>query len=240
MNDSDFPRLLSLSNPPVNTQTVPLGRISGPDLELRFEHGLGAGEHDVPRQPDSPEDGEPELELDVHRIMEGRLVGLFESAREFGKETLQVRLEIRPSAEPAFVAGLFVFPFLSRSTLAKSPGYARRYQRMLNLMASNDTSDAMALIQEFIEEKRLEHTVICQVIVPCEELFCVRDAQTGLVVQGHGDEKFRTVLHLVRFEKVVTTRLRNDGGGALFPYRQEQGDWQITDIDDLLGGNLLL
>jgi hypothetical protein len=220
--------------------TVPFDRIAANDSEVRFHHALGAGGDDPPLQNDQEEEAPV---LDVDKIMEGQLVGLFEAAREFGKDTLQVRLEIKASTEPAYVVSLFAFPFLSRRDLANSPGHAPRYLRMLNLMASNDTSEALAIIQEFMGEfqrnRVAEHTVICQVRIPCEEVFCVRDATTGHVVQGHGDEKFRTVFHLVRFEQVVTTHLINNGRG-LFPFRREQGNWKITDIDDLLGGNLLL
>lgn len=230
--------------------TVPFDRIVGDTnnlLDIRFDTGAdtlpreqnGDGnDGDIPKQEvqDVPK-------LDVHNVMEGQLVELFESARQFGKDTLQVRLEVRRSSLPASIVCLSVLPFLSRAKLNHHLGYKRRYQRMLNLMANDDVSDALAIVQEFMGEfqqrKVTEHTVICQVLIPCEEVFCVRDSSTGQIVQGNADEKFRTVYHLVRFEQVVTTHLINDGKG-FFPFRMEQGNWLITDIDDLLGGNLLL
>jgi hypothetical protein len=93
------------------------------------------------------------------------------------------------------------------------------------------------MLEEFRKSKVMESTVICQVLIHCDEIFCVKDAETGRLLQGHADEKFRRVVHLVRFEQTVTTHWTDSGG--ILPFRVEPGEWQITDIDDLLEGNLL-
>ena len=57
------------------------------------------------------------------------------------------------------------------------------------------------------------------------------------IIQGQQLDKPRKVFHLVRMEMVVESFVKDSG---IFPFRNEQGNWQITDIDDLLEGNLML
>jgi deoxyribodipyrimidine photolyase len=80
----------------------------------------------------------------------------------------------------------------------------------------------------------LESTLILQVLVHCNEKFCVKDVTTDQVVQGHADKKVRSVSHLVRLERVVTHIFLDNRG----PSGVELGSWQITDWDDLLEGNI--
>jgi hypothetical protein len=99
-----------------------------------------------------------------------------------------------------------------------------------------------------------ENTVICQILIPCNEIFYVtdntnddnnndnndndnNDNDNDNIIQGTKNR--RKVVHLVRFEQVTRTYIINNGRG-LFPFRHELGEWQITDIDDLCNGNLLL
>ena len=77
----------------------------------------------------------------------------------------------------------------------------------------------------------LESTVIAQVLVTCDEVFSVTDVATGMLLQGNGTKQ--TVQHLVRLEVVVETRIPVEGKST-----NHVGSWQITDWDDLLGGNL--
>ena len=97
---------------------------------------------------------------------------------------------------------------------------------------------------------RMPSTVICQVLLECDEIFWVKDLATGTILQGGlpppseeedggtSSSSFRRVVHLVRFEMVVdvTKRRRN----WILPFDMKLGRWQITDIDDHLKGNLLL
>jgi hypothetical protein len=104
-------------------------------------------------------------------------------------------------------------------------------------MRSNP-GESFKKLYKFVEEQeklhgKLSTTVEVQVLVECDEIFQVVDLNTGVVLQGHEDGLVRSVVHLVRMEKTVET-YDNDN---TFPYSPviRQGNWQITDIDDLLG-----
>jgi hypothetical protein len=90
---------------------------------------------------------------------------------------------------------------------------------------------------EFQRRGVTESTVICQVLVSCDEIFWVKDLATGTIIQGHEDGQIRKVWHLVRMEMVVET---HPAKGPILPFKQKQGNWQLTDIDDLLEGNLVI
>merc|ERR1712238_175839 len=133
--------------------------------------------------------------------------------------------------------------------------HLRKYQKMLqatmNKDPDNDTySEGVMRSRELMEDFRMhyhhcDNTVICQVLIPCTETFSVKDKVTGDIVQGSPIQK-RNVVHLVRFEQVNKTHnIRNPKHRRglfqkIFPYQLELGEWQITDIDDLRDGNLLL
>jgi hypothetical protein len=93
------------------------------------------------------------------------------------------------------------------------------------------------ILNSYQDQGYVESTVICQVLVECDEVFRVKDLSTGATIQGYDDEKFRKVWHLVRMETVVETHPAN---GIIIPFEHRQGNWQITDIDDLLDGNLII
>ena len=229
-----------------------------------------------------------------------KLAKLFESASEFGKESLQVKLETKPilynssnyySTEEDVgigneereshthledntddencddlpiglrdgpkIVSLFVFPFFSRDQVSdnRDPHHVRKYSRLLDaISASTDENEDKAvtsyasalelsreLMLDFHQKGVSEDTVVCQVLVPCKETFWVKDTTTGKILQG--DARQRTVLHLVRFEQVTKTHIVKDNNSRrsrFFPFRQELGEWKITDIDDLCDGNLLM
>jgi hypothetical protein len=175
---------------------------------------------------------------DVDFIIEQNLRTLYESAHESGKDQMQVRLETKPVA--AHLLNMFCFPFLSRNQLKSDPSLKGRYLEMLELM-THSPREALPhfhhMVADFEESGRMESTVISQVVLSCDELFWVKNLQTGAIVQGHEDEKFRPVYHLVRMEMVVETHPSKKG---FLPFKNTPGNWQITDIDDLLGGNLIL
>ena len=177
----------------------------------------------------------------LNSMVEGRLKSLFESAHENGKDHLQVRLDCRPTGNSHMV-NLFVFPFLSRHLLEIQPELKERYQRMLELMVASP-KEALPMYHHFVQdfEKRgwTHNTVIAQFLVECDEIFWVKDMSTGQIIQGQQDENnSRKVMHLVRMEMVVKTKL--NPRGLIIPIKHSQGQWQITDIDDLLGGNLII
>jgi hypothetical protein len=90
----------------------------------------------------------------------------------------------------------------------------------------------------------MESTIIAQCLVWCDEIFYVKDLTTGQIVQGQQDEKdsssttpeMQKTPHLVRMERTVVTKRDPITGN----FTNDQEDWIITDIDDLLGGNLLV
>ena len=104
----------------------------------------------------------------------------------------------------------------------------------------------------------MSSTVICQVLIECDEVFWVKDLSTGAMLQGGWQEEdiptitttttttpssssnapFRRVVHLVRFEMVVD--VMDAPHRWILPFDMKLGRWQITDIDDHLKGNLLL
>lgn len=79
---------------------------------------------------------------------------------------------------------------------------------------------------------KLETTVEIQVLVECQETFQVLDAETGLVLQGSADGAVQTVWHLACFETTVVS-----ADSDHFPYltKSPRGNFQLTNIDDLLG-----
>lgn len=176
----------------------------------------------------------------LSNMVEGKLQSLFESAYNSGKDQFQIRLECRPSGT-AHMVNLFVFPFLSRELLEIQPELRDRYQKMLQLMVIAPR-EALPMYHHFVQDFEArgytDNTVIAQVLVPCDEIFWVKDLASGEIVQGQQDESNpRRVLHLVRMEMVVKTE---PAEGLFLNFKHSQGSWQITDIDDLLGGNLII
>lgn len=228
---------------PVPLQSIQKEDDDGPS-KLMFEHGLGTIEDDSGAD-ESDEDRTCVDKAYLKEMVDENLLKLFEGAREFGRETINVRLEMTttpPDIQQPEIVNLFAFPFLSRSITSKITGYQHRYKRMMDAIANSDwtlvRTEVDHMMMDWAERGWTESTVIAQVLVPCDEIFCVKDAVSGDVIQGHGDEKVRRVVHLVRFEMVVRSYYKDDG--SLIPIRNELGKWQITDIDDLLEGNLLL
>lgn len=175
---------------------------------------------------------------DTNFMVEQKLRTLYQSAHEFGKHQIQVRLDCRPTR--ARIQNLFVFPFLSRPMLKRNPGLKEQYQQLLDVLEVHPR-EAIPIYRELVEEMQnhgnAESTVICQVLLECDEVFWVKDLSTGVLLQGRDDDEFRKVFHLVRFEMVVQTIPRRH---PIVPFRMVPGNWQITDIDDHLDGNLML
>jgi hypothetical protein len=188
------------------------------------------------RHGDDDHDG---VVQDTDSMVQENLRELYQSAHEFGKHQLQVRLDCRPT-DVARMESIFVFPFLSRSALKTTPSLKEDYQSLLAVMAESPR-DSIPIWHDVLDKvrrssNRMESTVICQVLLECEEVFWVKDRTTGVVLQGYDDEEPRTVVHLVRFEMVVETI----PVPHLIPFQMKTGSWQLTDIDDLLKGNLLI
>jgi hypothetical protein len=174
------------------------------------------------------------------RVLDGDDGGNGGSGRE-----VEVRLQIIPY-ETEFLS-LYSLPYLSRDNSARDPHLVRLYKKMLDKKRRDRASDLNTLRREFLDQGRMESTVIAQCLVWCREVFYVRDVGTGQILQGEyrdpagavGDEapaSGKNVPHLVRMERTVIT----DRDLATGAFRNIQGDWIITDIDDLLGGNFVV
>ena len=220
-----------------------------------------------------------------------KLAKLFESASEFGKDSIQVKLETRPifhnsemmsedtaddidtssssgdggmDKEPTQhdtkadsellealpydmvygpkIENLIVFPHLSRNN--NDPQHRRKYVRLLDSVMDHDVpmdevrQITRELFADFAEKKFMENSVVCQVLIPCIETFWVKDLETGKLLQGDYAEK--AVVHLVRFEQITKTHIVRSDDSSRSRFKTELGEWKITDIDDLCGGNLIL
>jgi len=86
------------------------------------------------------------------------------------------------------------------------------------------------LIHDVLNDKCSHNSrLVAQVLIRCREVFCIKDCDTGKIVQGFDDIMPRDVPHLVRFEMVVRESTDDE---------LEIGRWQIVDWDDLLEGNI--
>jgi hypothetical protein len=163
-----------------------------------------------------------------------KLRKLYESAHQSGKDQLRIRLEMNPTGR-CILYNLFCFPFLTRKMVegdsvlrsllgglvvdgvfrADYPVVNSIYQHIL---PSDDQ------VPEYVTT-----TVEMQVLIECDEVFQVIDTKTGAVLQGTPDGLVQRVVHLARFEVDVKTF------GFWWLSKNEIGNWQLTDIDDLLG-----
>ena len=175
----------------------------------------------------------------VDFMMEGRLRQLFQSAHMSGKNQIQIRLQTTPVNSQ--IVSLFCFPLLCRKILQDEPNFKDRYFEFLSSV-SHSPLDGFPIFQKILEDYmfkndgKISSTVVCQVMVLCDEIFWVKDIESGATIQGFEDGAVRKVWHLVRMEMIVEARQAK----GFFPISLSQGNWQITDIDDMLDGNLIL
>jgi hypothetical protein len=221
---------------PLLYSSVPCDDPSQGDLHVNFKYPLSNGKKGNDDKKILGSD--KETLADVNYMMQSRLRSLYHSAHLSGKDQFQIRLECTPVH--AEVASLFCFPFLSRGQVKRDPSLKERYLRFLHLVTESPW-DALPLVHEmqadYARNQRMDNTVLCQVMVACDEIFWVKDLATGVIVQGHEEGGVRRVWHLVRMEMVVEAQ---PTGRRFPPVRLIPGNWQLTDIDDLLGGNLIL
>jgi len=187
-----------------------------------------------------------------HHMLESNLISLYRSAHTCGKHKLQIKLRSRPiSAE---IQSLFVLPFLTRKEVEDNVALKHSYRNIIkalhqaneertvgngrelnffemgNIVAGKlDEMSEQQMKRRGTDDGIMQLTVVAQVAIACDEVFVVRDRDTGDVVQGDANEVVNEVTHLVRFEIVVDMDSEN---GTV-----EIGSWQITDWDDLLDGN---
>ena len=168
------------------------------------------------------------------------------------------RLEVRLSMVPFktdFIT-LYAIPYLSRRNAKSDTVLLDFYREMLEMPSTKRASYLSQLRQEHLENKGyMESTIIAQCVVWCDEIFYVKDLTTGQILQGeeqeqeHNDSEgkqndhstsitadSKKIPHLVRMERTVITKKDSITGS----FHNVQEDWVITDIDDILGGNLII
>lgn len=198
------------------------------NVELEFDY-KPSGESSADSTKATTTDNGDDTNRTSHMV-EPKLQKLFSSAHQSGREQIQVHLQTKPTG--AVLHSLHSLPALSRSIAARHPSLIR------NIEKARLTGDSQfmgnryidAINAELDEEHRgtMESTMFAEVLVYCDEIFCVRDLKTGAVVQGNEDGKARQVVHGVRMERVRTSK---------FGKNITLNNWMITDIDDLLDGN---
>ena len=190
-----------------------------------------------------------------HGMLEPALINLYRSAHTSCNHKLQIKLRSRPKS--AEIQSLFLIPFLTRTEVEDNVALKHSFRNIVKAMhqKSNELGRELSyyelgnLAAEKLDDMSLEQikrrrrkglagdddytvqmTVVAQVAIQCDEVFVVRDTDTGDVVQGDVEENVNDVTHLVRFETVIDLDL--DDRQAVI------GGWQITDWDDMLDGNI--
>ena len=159
---------------------------------------------------------------------------------------------------------LFSIPYISRTNIQTDTKLLALYQEMLEQPASHRPAYLRQLRSRYLdandhapaaEGKEMESTVIAQCLVWCHETFAIADPCTGHVFQGFSSSSslqstatthdtttntttIRKIPHLVRMERTVVTK-KDPRTGTVYNDLSLH-DWIITDIDDVLHGNLIL
>lgn len=216
------------------------------DTDKKAQEFLSENDDGGNRNSFQPEEG-PILQ----DMLETNLQSIYHSAHSAAKSKLQIHLECQPKS--AHLISLFSVPLLTREEVRQDPSLQNLYpdlyhKLLLKAMEEMERSDGRKTslswrdtygeIREFVEDKVgnqddegvIQMTVVAQAVIECDEVFYVRDVESGEIVQGDDDGKMKEVLHQVRFEMVVDWDWQRR--------EMHTGNWQITDWDDLLDGNI--
>jgi len=207
------------------------------------------------------EDGARE---DEYNMLQRDLRRLYESARRHSHPS-GVNIVLRTVPQSATIESMFPVFGLSRSLVEDHPYLRHTYRNYLKRLQAKHKEAVLAGksrlnpvqvgtfvmdgLQEVMEasarlsgDGKAAITIVAQVSIHCKEVFCVRDVESGAIIQGHGDARPRDVTHLVRFEMVVRETLANVDDSVDSSregdWELEIGRWQITDWDDIMDGNV--
>ena len=220
-----------------NTYSVPnaVSTLEDDFLKVHFQYPR---EEAVVEETDISEETADESNVSSSKSMDSmfhsKLRKLYESAHQSGKDQLRIRLEMKPTGR-CILYNLFCFPFLTRKMVEGDPVLRSLLQGMIiDGVFRADYPVVNSVYQHILPSDDhvpdyVTTTVEMQVLVECDEVFQVIDAKTGAVLQGTLDGSEQRVLHLARFEVDVKTH------GFWWLSNNELGNWQLTDIDDLLG-----
>ncbi len=195
----------------------------------------------------SDNDGEREISpLDgifendrLQAMMEENVLSLYKPIPPKDGGRYHVTLGLRPIGHR--LENIFLVPGLTRQDVNNNPSLKGAYQAIEKVWAEKGSMDD---IREMSKEliRKTSHfghnrSIIMDVSMDFMEIFQIKDLEKGVVVQGQrgsgsDDEvpepQFTT--HVVRLEMVTSKGLSaND---------RVTGSWYITDIDDMLGGNI--
>ena len=190
----------------------------------------------------------PDYCENVRDMMTRDLRQLYESAHASGVHQLQIQLQLTPVR--AYFHRFYAMPFLSKRHVLDDPTLLTKtflqqesdtqfvvsWNNMYNLSISLMNQQLMER-QAASERAQLETSIAAEVLVVCEERFCVTDITTGQVLQGSSTPEPREVAHLVTMEQTVVTTDDMSRSGLLPRIQSTPSNWQIADIDDLLGAD---
>ena len=166
-------------------------------------------------------------------MMDKNLIAKYSSTDP--EKKMHLKLSIRPMK--VALQHIFAVPLLSRAIVEEKPHLKGAYREIERLFSENKsyaevkekTSDLMT---EIGRGRSYTRTVVVDMTIECMEYFQLKDASTGIVLQGmQDDDEEEEVVHNIRFE--VVTQKGEDGQG-----RELAGGWKVIDIDDLLEGNV--
>ncbi|KAL7538692.1 hypothetical protein ACHAXR_008728 [Thalassiosira sp. AJA248-18] len=160
-------------------------------------------------------------------MMDTKLINRY----QINPENLQMKFSLQPIE--AQLQHIFAVPVpgLTREIIEDNPYLRGAIYRLHTAYDENGfDEDYFDLLTDFAKHGPDKRTVIAEASIRCMEFFQVKDTSSGNLVQGMEDgSEEEEVVHIVRFE-VVTDESQNG--------EREIGNWKITDIDDLLEGNL--
>jgi hypothetical protein len=214
-----------------NTFDVPITDMSS-SKTLKFAYDPGKSTEDV---------GEDVSQFDsaqYNQMIAPPLRKLFQSAHESGRDQLRIILETKP-IENRFLC-LYGIPCLTRDEVEQDRAILRevfcldvpkdiRGKRMYNEIYKRT-------FEKYDAGQVVNGTVAAEVYIVCEEKFQVVDAETGIVLQGsEGIPVTQEVGHVVTFEMEARSfASKEDYAEAKNFIGSLPGNWQITDIDDLV------
>lgn len=154
---------------------------------------------------------------------------LYESAHESGRDQLIIKLKMEPVR--AFCYNIVCLPYVTRADAIKNPDKIKRMKSIRFVTPREGFRTVFGTLErELGRSGQLQTTVEVQVLVICNEVFQVIDRESGAVLQGSQNGSEQVVSHLVRLETTAIQEITPESTGKMY-----YTDWQITDIDDLLG-----
>lgn len=183
-------------------------------------------------------------------MLQYSLRNLYQSARQHSHPN-KVNIVLRTQPQYAVIESMFPVFGMSRSLVQNHPNLRHSYRNLVKeiqhkerevgqklnpvevgKIVMNGFLSLMERSAQLSSDGKGVITIIAQVSIQCREIFCVKDVESGEVLQGEGDGQSRDVTHLVRFEIVLKENFDES------PWDMDLGRWQITDWDDLLEGNV--